>query len=278
MWQYPRCVFAGLATLCFAIGVVDIGLLSRYINYSQRAEQIQQDHLVCVSCQRLQQTFSRDVQLSSSISRLSREMRDGVETCCAGNQDQMAIIIELIRRKQAIVRAPVTYDPANVTSGPVSVHKCYLPPTNHSTASGHGHEFPDHNLPLRLNSSGKDFFMEHAESVEVLPSGYMVLVSGFYHVYSSLEFTARDGKPCKDYPVRTWKQIVVRSRPNDRTHSGAILSSAHTCCDDCTWIKETSYTGGTFYLQAGDHLHTEVSGMGLISFHAKSSYFGLMAI
>ncbi|CAG5125335.1 unnamed protein product, partial [Candidula unifasciata] len=221
------------------------------------------------------QTFSHDQKLTTSVSRLPRKLRDGVESCCAGDVDQMAVIIEFIRQKQTNVPVPVTYDPANVTSGPVSVHKRLLPLTR---AGMSGTFTNDSNIRLQPDNSESDTTREHVNNVQVLPSGFLILLSGYYHIYSSLEFTSRDSRPCREFAVKTWKQIVLRSRPNDRISSGAILSSAHTCCDHCTWDKETSYTAGTFYLQAGDHLHVEASGTGLVSFHTESTYFGLTMI
>uniref|UniRef100_A0A0B7A2G8 Uncharacterized protein n=2 Tax=Arion vulgaris TaxID=1028688 RepID=A0A0B7A2G8_9EUPU len=222
------------------ISLVNFGLiLHNHLDHKNLAasDPSESKYRVCVPCKQL----PLGAESTAPNKRLSRTYQDGVEHCCAKSQEQISAMLELIHQRQTNATGSVTYDPKHVISGQVSGHKRLLPiDLNQDTVPQFSNEM---NVHLALDVSDTYSQREHANNVEAMQSGYHILASGIYYIYSSIQFQLDSSITCRQYNSQTWRQGVIRSRSNQRQDSGVLLTSVHSCCDDCTWDTETSYTG-----------------------------------
>ncbi|XP_059160929.1 CD40 ligand-like isoform X3 [Physella acuta] len=120
-------------------------------------------------------------------------------------------------------------------------------------------------------------FTQHNSGVDITQEGIKILFSGFYFIYSNVNFKPNTTQS-STYFTYQWFQYVRRHSANNPVLSGVLLRTVHTTCDNCTNSQETAYTGGVFYLQTGDLIEVCVSGQGLVDFGPEQTYLGLFLL
>ncbi|XP_055897265.1 uncharacterized protein LOC106078465 isoform X1 [Biomphalaria glabrata] len=250
----------------------------------QLSETVSTKPIACIECKKLIKTPYDLSDEDSLLDSLSREFIEGLEKCCAYNSKQLSSMLELTMRRQDVKTASLSsFNAANFTFSPVSAHKRMYAPTNPYPTVEYIRRvpvFPKETVYVMFKHENRsdDPLREHVRGVEVLKDGLRIIYSGLYYVYSSIHFRPESAYPCRNFTYQTWTHIVERMSPNNPNQSGCLLRTSHTCCDSCSMDDETSYTGGVFYLAAGDVLRVAIGGHGLVYFQTKSSFAGLMML
>ncbi|CAG5123220.1 unnamed protein product [Candidula unifasciata] len=279
----------GSTALALLINLVAI-ILGVYLMASLRPDANSQlltshgpdDHLGTIAC------INCDHELGNPLLKTLARKDSGTERlCCAESTSQMSAIMELMlqrpqgkqpHRKRQHLRESTSdaIKADDLSFSTASAHKRLLPREPFDSSKNHVPIFKNYTVPLNLNASHHDPLTEHARNVSVLESGFLISQAGTYLVYSNVRFKPDSSQPCSSFRFRVWEHKVVKTSTDQMKHD--ILKSVHTCCDSCTRDRETSFAGGAFILNQGEHLSVEISGLGLISYHPQSSYFGLMML
>ncbi|CAL1542723.1 unnamed protein product [Lymnaea stagnalis] len=241
----------------------------------------QQQPFACIDCSKLMKNPYDSFEADPLMDALTKVYKDGVEKCCAYDNQQLSALLEMSMRRQEVKQVPLpAFNVSDFTFSPASAHKRLYPP--YMPANGQRRLMPEFNKTVyvlfKTNTSKPDPLIEHDRGVEVLADGLRIMFSGLYYVYSSIHFRPDSVYPCKDFQYQTWSHFVEKISPNNPSQTGCLLKTAHTCCDECTLDDETSYTGGVFRLEAGDILRVVISGHGLVFFKQQTSFAGLMML
>ncbi|KAH9507520.1 hypothetical protein Btru_051340 [Bulinus truncatus] len=135
--------------------------------------------------------------------------------------------------------------------------------------------FTDDLVPVILNDEEikKDAVNKHVRNITLLQDGFKVLQKGVYYIYSSIHFHVGPGMPCSNLKYKVWQHHIERKGNNAIV---TLFKTSHTCCNDCNMNEETSYTGGTVKLFAGDIIKIKISGHGLAFYDGNSSFAGMI--
>ncbi|XP_059145976.1 uncharacterized protein LOC131933197 [Physella acuta] len=153
---------------------------------------------------------------------------------------------------------------------PVTAHVSITQGLKHQDLS-----FSKNHVDLEINLHSP---ANHFRGVVIHENKIIILHSGLYYLYSSIDFKPNSTKSSKDFTYQTWFHYVHKSNINNPHRSGVLLRTVHTCCPDCVDSRETAYTGGAFYLEAGDTIQSCVSVQGVVSVDDRSSFLGLVML
>ncbi|CAL1543603.1 unnamed protein product [Lymnaea stagnalis] len=230
--------------------------------------------LACVSRDKFK--YSNSPEQTELMMKLDEGVND---TYCATTPEQLGALLKLVLiRTVEPIELPPVENPHNFSMSRASMHK-KLVPSNWYDIDPPERKYPifdpNVNYSLQFTPDEVNQLLEHNRNMDMQESVTVIRESGLYMVYCSVHFKPDSAENCSTFAKKTWSANVVRTRNNDDTFSGTILSMQHTCCDDCVRNQETGYTAGVFLLRTHDKLHVEVSGEGLVSYRPQSTYFGL---
>ncbi|KAH9507619.1 hypothetical protein Btru_051633 [Bulinus truncatus] len=265
--------------------VLAIGLFTIYQNNDSRLKHtVNSKPIACVDCNKLVRNPYDLSAADSLLDSLTHDYVDGVEKCCAYDSGALSVLLELTMRRQEVNKAPVpSFNVSDFTFSPASAHMRMYPPHKPFTDVEYRYRVPTFSngsvyVLFQRENSTINPLTEHFRGVEVLKDGLRIVYDGLYYVYSSVHFRPESAHPCKDFKYQTWTHYIERLSPNNPAQTGCLLRTSHTCCDECSMDEETSYTGGTFYLTAGDVIRVAIDGYGLVYFRQQSSFAGLMML
>ncbi|XP_059166440.1 uncharacterized protein LOC131948775 [Physella acuta] len=205
--------------------------------------------------------------------------------CCAFNDSQMSALMALSMRRNNTLEAPLPeFNVSKFQFSPVSAHRALCPPINAFLTEPNENRAPQFesgkNIVVRFEHANciPSPQTEHVRGVEVLTYGLRIQQPGMYYVYSNIRFRPESNQPCKEFKFQTWGHYVHKTRVNDPAHTGRLLQTTYTCCDECAAQDETSYLGGVFHFLDGDVISIHVSGHGLVSYENKTSFAGLLML
>ncbi|CAL1542722.1 unnamed protein product [Lymnaea stagnalis] len=260
--------------ICLVVLQVSVQTLFRT---SGRAHKKDGRPIACVDCKKLQisdDPFEHDA-LLSALEPVT-DGNHGVTRCCAFNEPQLSALFEISMRRQEVRTGPLpAFNVSDFSLSPASALRRLYPPYNPAQKVYYKQRVPifvpgNVGLLFQIEGSTIDQLVEHTRGVDVLEDGMRITQPGLYYVYSSITFRPESGHPCKNFAYKTWKHFVnVRREGEDRT----LLTSVHTCCDDCVKDETTRFTGGVFRLDVNDTIRLAISGHALASFQQQSSSF-----
>ncbi|KAI8786419.1 tumor necrosis factor ligand superfamily member 6, partial [Biomphalaria glabrata] len=96
----------------------------------------------------------------------------------------------------------------------------------------------DYNVCVRIKMNSQD----HARGVTVDNDGLVILHSGLYYVYASVNFKPNSTEYSSNFAYQTWFQYIYKMRPNSPAHSTVLTRVVHTCCLNCTNSQNTAYS------------------------------------
>ncbi|XP_059158153.1 uncharacterized protein LOC131942348 isoform X2 [Physella acuta] len=182
----------------------------------------------------------------------------------------------LISSNQSKLEHDTTSSPTKLKF-PVSAHARLFPSVRYpGTENSEDPIFnPTSHSILELNEQATDNIHQHATGVNITREGIKIIIAGVYYIYSNVNFKPNSTRYSADFHYQTWFQYISRRSATSPVLSGVLLRTVHTCCSNCTGSQETAYTGGVFYLQAGDVIQISVSGQGLLDFGNEMTCLGL---
>ncbi|XP_059143684.1 uncharacterized protein LOC131931021 [Physella acuta] len=219
--------------------------------------------------------------LLETLQRRTENTTDNqIEMLCALDEKQLSNLVRLYLltgTEEAVSSAlPPVKDPKNFSMGDASIHRKLLPSFFQEDEHLDKPVFDPHeSFQLYFAPEEDNPLLEHTRNVELLTSETVIQKSGLYLVYSSVHFKPDSALPCNHFDQKIWSHNITRTRENIPEYSGVLLTSSHTCCDNCVRNQETSYTAGVFFLHKNDQLRVEVSGRGLVSYRPQSTFFGM---
>jgi hypothetical protein len=208
--------------------------------------------------------------------KLERRTVNGVSQICARTQDQLSVLMELIMgTKQDNTEFDMTQENSQ-TFTPVSAHKLLLAPVTENNIK---EPTVIHKVNNALLKSATDNApSEHAHGINVTNDSLLIRRQGLYYVYFGVHFQPVSDKPPREFEFQRSTAYVYRKSPNGQKQSNLLLQIAHTLCDNCTNNQETSFAGGSFYLEAGDHIQMSYSCLGIVKFNTEFTFLGLMMV
>jgi hypothetical protein len=270
-----------LNVACLITGVNVMARRTAISSLVSNNPQLNRDHIACVTCE-----HRPEDQLQKA---LVKRLENNVQHCCAQDSDGMTALLELIMREPFIPqngtasqrRVALSQDTgttANFSLSLASAHNRLIPAEEFDSSAYSTPLFTNTTVSIKLlDNSNHTAPTDHSREVNITRDGFQIIHSGVYYVYTNARFKPDSSEPCRMFRFKTWNQEVTRQSgvTGERT---TIMKSVHTCPDDQTMDRESSFTGGTFKLETGDLLELNSSGSGLISFFPYDSYFGLFLL
>ncbi|RUS85719.1 hypothetical protein EGW08_006513, partial [Elysia chlorotica] len=152
----------------------------------------------CVACNKLLYNPTDLTADDPLLRKLTVEVKDGVEQCCAYGPEQITTLFESVMRLNEIPDPPLTsFKPSDFRFSPVSAHK-RIYPTRILRTFGVP-EIPQEPLVCLFKPDDPRYDLEHHRGVEVLERGLRVQHSGLYYVYTSILFRPQSVHPCREF-------------------------------------------------------------------------------
>ncbi|CAL1543986.1 unnamed protein product [Lymnaea stagnalis] len=163
-----------------------------------------------------------------------------------------------------------------VSHAQVSAHIIlYEPPSDGETNGSEDHVV----TMMRITQTESSTSSGHARGVYINTDSVVILFSGFYYVYTSIEYNLnKTNSSLKWQKETTWFHYVHRIGPNNPMNTGVLLRTVYKPCQLCHDLPETKYTGGIFHLRVGDQVKVCLSGHGFVNYDPMSTYFGLILL
>nr|KAI8752589.1 tumor necrosis factor ligand superfamily member 6-like [Biomphalaria glabrata] len=163
-------------------------------------------------------------------------------------------LISLLIYQKKLMQLARLERPKRMKHTSISAHKSLsLPPRIPGSEDKKDPYFKkDYNVCVRINMSHNP--TDHARGVTLDIDGLIIQYSGLYFLYSSVTFKPNSTDFSASFAYQTWFQYIYKMRPNSPAHSTVLTRVVHTCCLNCTNSQNTAYSGGAFYLEAGDML------------------------
>ena len=261
--------------LCAVFGAIAVVKLMTEVEKTT-----QYQPFVCIDCIKLVKNPYNSYDSDPLKDSLTKVYEEGVEKCCARDNQQLSALLEMSMRRQEVKQVPLpVFNVSDFKFSPVSAHQRLYPPYRPAGPRELKPNFTTSGRVLfRTSTRREDPLVEHARGVQVLDGGFHIQYSGIYFIYSSIHYRPDSVYPCKHFKFKTWSHFIMKNTPNNPALTGCLMKTAHTCCDECTLDDETSYTGGVFRLEAGDVIYVEISGHGLVYFKEQTSFAGLMML
>ncbi|GFR67582.1 tumor necrosis factor ligand superfamily member 10 [Elysia marginata] len=176
----------------------------------------------CVPCLTLQRDPKGDIGDDPLLGKLTIEMHDGREDCCAYDSDQIAALFQSVARLNELPDPPVVrYNASEFQFSPVSAHKRIYP----ARLSRH---FGIPRIPKRpplceFKADDPRYGVEHHRGVDVLKRGMRIRHGGLYYIYTSIYFRPQSVRPCGEFKYQVW---LAASTVTDRLCSLAVKTLA----------------------------------------------------
>uniref|UniRef100_A0A0B7BLR4 THD domain-containing protein n=1 Tax=Arion vulgaris TaxID=1028688 RepID=A0A0B7BLR4_9EUPU len=232
---------------------------------------------ICVECSKLDANSRSSSQRDAPFDDiLVSRMDNGVQMCCAQTVEQLSTLFELVKRKRQHRKNPTPSRDTSFRFTPVSAHLQLHPTAYEKTLKEP--EFNDERNILLLDPTKMDPLLEHVNGVDVRNDSLVIKYPGLYYVYTNIQFKPVSDRPPKDFLHQNWF-VYLYKIPVLRSNSYVQLSKiAHTVCDNCISDQDTSFVGGSFYLEAGERIQVCSLSLGVIQFRKDTTYLGLMML
>ncbi|KAK0058233.1 cysteine dioxygenase type 1 [Biomphalaria pfeifferi] len=255
-------LFLIAAVTSFVIALVALLLVTLTIKNEQANTVSSKSRFeICLNCSLLVLPTGHPVERKITIT-YSNDARD---KCCAENEQELSTLMELILNASQVLTNEELFS-FKKEKLPISAHK-RLMQTNVP-----GQDSNDTHFVLEVDPMYNDPDIEHNSGVDLVPDGLKIIYTGIYYVYSSIEFQNQT------VPVSSTKyHYIHRISPGNPSLSGVLLRMVLTVDTSSSPIRETTYTGGAFYLQSGDLIQICLSSSTKIN-KSPSSFMGLILL